>query len=128
MQEQYEEKDHSAAFAAAFFMANLLFVGIFYIALWVLYKKKYPTADTITQSHLKQSLIAASISTLIFVLINMLIILTDGYASLISLISLEVYYMLIVPAFLLVGIFAFTKAVNHVDFSYPLINRFVRSK
>lgn len=128
MPKRYEEKDHSAAFAAAFFMANLLFVGIFYIALWVLYKTKYPTADAITQNHLKQSLIAASISTLIFALINLMILLTDGYASLISLIGLEVYYMLIVPAFLLMGIFAFTKAVNHVDFSYPLINRFVHLK
>ena len=126
MPERYKEKDYSAAFAAAFFMANLLFVGIFYIALWVLYKQQYSSADTVTQSHLKQSLIAASMSTLIFVLINLIIVLTDGYASLISLIGLEIYYMLIVPIFLLMGIFAFTKAVNHVDFSYPLINRFVR--
>ena len=128
MPERYEEKDHSAAFAEAFFMANLLFVGIFYIALWVLYKKKYLTADSVTQSHLKQALMAASISTLIFALINVIIVLTDGYASLTGLIGLEVYYMLIVPVFLLAGIFAFTKAVNHLDFSYPLISRFVRSK
>lgn len=128
MSERYEEKDHSAAFAEAFFMANLLFVGIFYIALWILYIKRYSTADAITQSHLKQALIAASLSTLIFALINVAIVLTDGYASLIGLIGLEVYYMLIVPVFLLAGIFAFTKAVNHVDFSYPLINRFIRTK
>jgi len=126
MPKRYQEKDHSAAFAEAFLMVNLLFVGIFYIALWVLYKKKYPTADEVTQRHLKQALIAASISTFIFIVINAVIILTDGYASLTSLIGLEIYYMLVVPVFLLLGILAFTKAVNHVDFSFPLINRFVR--
>ena len=126
MPKRYQEKDHSAAFAEAFLMVNLLFVGIFYLALWVLYKKKYPTADEVTQRHIKQALIAASISTFIFVVINAVIILTDGYASLTSLIGLEIYYMLIVPMFLLLGIFAFTKAVNHADFSFPLINRFVR--
>ena len=126
MPKRYQEKDHSAAFAEAFLMVNLLFVGIFYLALWVLYKKKYPTADEVTQRHLKQALITASISTFIFVVINAVIILTDGYASLTSLIALEIYYMLIVPMFLLLGILAFTKAVNHVDFSFPLINRFVR--
>ncbi|MCK5903569.1 MAG: hypothetical protein KAG28_10535 [Cocleimonas sp.] len=122
MNSVYKEKDHSAAIAEAFFMAGLLFVGIFYIALWVLYLKYYDNASDITKRHLKQTLIASSISTAIFIIINIVIILGDGYISLTGLIGLEIYYMLIVPAFLMVGILGFSKAVNHDDFSFPLIN------
>ena len=120
----YEEKDHTAAIAQGFLMAGLLFVGVFYIALWWLYKRHYATASPITQHHLKQALIASSLSTGIFVLINLVIMLTDGYASLIGLIGLEVYFMFVVPVFLILGIIAFAKAVNHKDFNFPLIHRF----
>ena len=33
--------------------------------------------------------------------------------------------MLLLPMFLVVGILAFTRAVKGIDFSYPLIGRFV---
>ena len=116
--------DNTAAFAEAFFIANLLFVGIFYLALWALYFLRYRQTSTIGQRHLIQSLIASSISTAIFVAINILILLTDGYASLTALFSLEVYFMLIVPLFLVAGIIGFTRAVKGLEFSYPLIGQF----
>ena len=115
--------DNTAAFAEAFFIANLLFVGIFYLALWILYFLRYQRTSAIAQKHLTQSLIASSISTAIFVAINIFIIVTDGYASLTALFSLEVYFMLIVPLFLVAGIIGFTKAIKGMDYSYPLIGQ-----
>ncbi len=116
--------DNTAAFAEAFFIANLLFVGIFYLALWTLYFLRYQQASAIAQKHLTQSLIASSISTAIFVVINIYIMMTDGYASLTALFSLEVYFMLLVPMFLVVGIIGFTRAIKGLDYSYPLIGQF----
>lgn len=116
--------DNTAAFAEAFFIANLLFVGVFYLALWTLYFLRYQQSSTIAQKHLTQSLIASSISTAIFVAINIFIVLTDGYASLTALFSLEVYFMLIVPLFLIAGIIGFTRAIKDLDYSYPLIGQF----
>lgn len=116
--------DNTAAFAEAFFIANLLFVGIFYLALWILYFLRYQQTTAIGQKHLTQSLIASSISTSIFVAINIFIILTDGYASLTALFSLEVYFMLVVPLFLIAGIIGFTKAIKDLDYNYPLIRQF----
>ena len=116
--------DNTAAFAEAFFIANLLFVGVFYLALWTLYFLRYQQSSTIAQKHLTQSLIASSISTAIFVAINVFIVLTDGYASLTALFSLEVYFMLVVPLFLVAGIIGFTKAIKDLDYSYPLIGQF----
>lgn len=117
--------DHTAAFAQAFFIANLLFVGVFYLALWLLYRLRYKDASIVTRQHLKQTLLASSISTLIFVAINSFILLGSGYASLSALISLEIYFMLIVPVFLLFGVMGFIKALNHQEYRPPLIGRFI---
>ncbi len=123
---QHGHHDHTAAYAQAFFIGNLLFVGVFYLALWVLYFLRYKKSSTITQRHLKQALIGSSISTTIFICINIFIILTTGYASVTALFSLEFYFMLLLPMFLVVGILAFTKAIKGIDFNYPLISRFIK--
>ena len=115
--------DNTAAFSEAFFIANLLFVGIFYIALWVLYFLRYHHSSEMAKKHLSQTLIASSVSTIIFLTINLFILLTDGYASLTALFSLEVYFMLVVPLFLVAGIIGFTKAIKGLEFSYPLIGQ-----
>lgn len=115
--------DHTAAFAEAFYIGNLLFVGVFYLALWVLYFLRYEKSSTITQRHLKQSLIGSSISTTIFIAINIFIILTSGYASVTALFLLEFYFMLLLPLFLIVGIIGFSRAIKGLDFYYPLIGR-----
>jgi uncharacterized Tic20 family protein len=122
---QTTQHDHTAAYAEAFFIGNLLFVGVFYLALWVLYFLRYEKSTAITQRHIKQALIGSSISTLIFISINIFIILTTSYASVTALFSLEFYFMLLLPMFLLVGILGFTKAIKGIDFNYPLISRFI---
>ena len=126
MTDKQAANDHTAAFAEAFFIGNLLFVGAFYLALWVLYFMRYKKASAITRNHLKQALVGSSISTAIFISINIFIMLTSGYASVTALFSLEVYFMLLLPLFLVVGILGFSKAIKGIDFSYPLIGRFIR--
>jgi len=116
-------KDNTAAFSEAFFIGNLLFVGIFYIALWVLYFLRYKSTSTVGKNHLGQALIASSLSTIIFLSINVFILLTDGYHSLSALFGLEFYYMLIVPLFLAAGIKAFSRAIKGEAFNYPLIGQ-----
>jgi hypothetical protein len=115
MDTQAPQQDNTAAFAQAFFIANLLFVGVFYVALWGLYFLRRTHASTIAKSHLKQAMIASSISTSVFVLINSYIVLTQGYASLTALLSLEIYFMLIVPLFLFLGISWFIQAIKGLD-------------
>jgi len=123
---QQNNHDHTAAYAAAFFIGNLLFVGAFYLALWILYIICYKESSDITKRHIKQALIGSSISTTIFISINIFIILTTGYASVAALFSLEFYFMLLLPMFLVVGILAFSKAVKGIDFNYPLISRYIK--
>ena len=54
MTQHQDKPDHSAAFAQAFFIGNLLFVGAFYLALWVLYLLRYKDASDITKRHILQ--------------------------------------------------------------------------
>lgn len=118
---QLKSADHTGAIAEALFIANLLFVGVVYIILCVFYLVKYKDASPVSKNHLKQALVAGAISTFIVIIFNMIIIVTSGYASAAALIMAEVYLMLIVPLFMVVGIFGFTRAVNADNYRYPLV-------
>ncbi len=120
-----QTNDHIGSIAEAFYIANLLFVGLFYVLLWGLYFLSYKKASSVSKRHLKQTLIASSITMSIVILLNILVLLTTGYASATALILAEVYLMLIVPLFLIVGILGFTKAVQGLDFTFPLLGKFV---
>ena len=115
--------DYTGAVADAFFMANLLFIGIFYLILWGFYFIAYKNASQVSKNHIKQALATATISTLIVIILNVFIISTVGYASATALIAAEVYLMLIVPLFMIVGIMAFTKAINEKDYKFPIIGK-----
>jgi uncharacterized membrane protein len=113
--------DHSGTIAEAFFIANLLFIGIFYLLLWGLYFMSYKHASQISKNHIKQTLLAASFTTSIVILLNIIIVMTTGYASVEALLSAEVYLMVVVPLFMVLGIVGFTRAVNEKDFKFPII-------
>lgn len=121
MQEDKKVADHTGTIAVAFYIANLLFVGIFYVFLWGLYFLAYKKASDVSKNHLKQALFAASLSTAIVILLNIFVVFTAGYASATALIVAEVYLMVVVPVFMLFGILAFTKAVNEKDYKFPII-------
>lgn len=118
---QKYQVDHTGTIAEAFFIANLLFIGIFYVILWGHYFLSYKNATPVSKNHLKQTLAASSLSMLIVILLNIFIVTTSGYASATALISAEVYLMLVVPLFMVVGILGFTRAVNEKDFKFPII-------
>ncbi len=126
MSKQQHSNDHTAAFAEAYYIGNLLFVGFFYLALWLLYFLRFKKTSNIGRHHLKQALLGSSITTTVFIIINTIIILTSGYASLTGLLLLELYYMILLPVFLVIGIIAFSKAIKGVDYNYPLIGRFIK--
>jgi len=125
---QAEDIDYTGAVAEALYLANLLFIGIFYMALWGLFLLTYKHVSQVSKNHLKQTLVASSISTSIVILLNLFVIATSGYASATALITAEVYLMVIVPLFMIVGILGFIKAVNGKDFKYPIIGNLLGIK
>ncbi len=123
MNARKESADYLGAVAEALFMANLLFIGIFYMILWGFYFIAYKNASQVSKNHIKQALAGATLSTLIVLALNIFVVTTTGYASATALIVAETYLMLIVPLFMIVGILGFIKAVNEKDFQYPIIGK-----
>jgi len=123
-EEKYKEKfthDYTGAVAMAFFIANLLFIGIFYLGLWVLYFLTYNNASQVSKNYIKQALWVSSITTAIALTLALIAFFTTGFASVQALIMAEVYLMVVVPLFMLLGILGFTKAINERNFKFPLI-------
>lgn len=120
-QKKLRSTDHTGAIAEALFIANLLFVGVVYVILCIFCLMKYKDASPVSKSHLKQTLVAGAISTSIVIILNVIVILASGYASATALIMAELYLMLIVPLFMVVGIFGFTRAINADNYRYPLV-------
>lgn len=112
---------HVGAIAEAFFLANLLFIGVFYIALWLFYFSHYKSASRVSKNHFKQALVTSTLTTTIAAALAIIAFMTSGFASVQALIMAEIYLMVIVPLFMVIGIIGFTKAINHHDFKYPLI-------
>lgn len=125
MTEQTIKRDRTAIVAEAFYMANLLFTGFVYVALLILFFKQYKKGTLVAKAHLKQTLLAASFTTTIFLLINLYLIVNDAYASVTGLIMLETYYMAIVPLCFIPGIIGLTKGLKGEVYTFPIIGRLV---
>jgi Mn2+/Fe2+ NRAMP family transporter len=117
------EGDNIGSIAEALFILGLLFIGFGYFALLVLYFLKNKSASDVSKNHLKQTLIAASISLFIAIVFITFILMTAGFASATALIIIEVYLMIIIPLFMFFGVMGFSKAVNHKDYAFPIIGK-----
>ena len=122
--QRYKEKfsrDYTGAVAMALFIANLLFIGIVYFILWGLYFSVYKNASQVSKNHIKQALWGSTITTSIALILVIIAFSTTGFASLQALLMAEIYLMIIVPIFVLLGILGFSKAINERNFSFPII-------
>jgi uncharacterized Tic20 family protein len=122
------EGDNIGAIAEAIFILGLLFVGLGYLALLGLYFLKKGSASRESINHLKQTLIAGAISLLIALSVVLYISTVTGLASATALILIELYLMVIIPLFMVFGIFGFIKAVNHKDYAFPIIGKMLSIK
>jgi cytochrome bd-type quinol oxidase subunit 2 len=121
---KYKDKfthDYTGAVAIAFLMANLLFIGVFFIVLWGLYFISYKNASQVSKNHIKQALWVSTMTTSIALALAIIAFLTTGFASVQALIMAEVYLMAVVPLFMFFGVMAFAKAINEKDFKFPII-------
>ena len=129
--QNFKEKfshDYTGAVAEAFFMANLLFIGVFYLILWAFYFLSYNNASQISKDHIKQALWASTITTSIALALATLAYMTTGFASVQALIMAEVYLMVVVPLFMLLGILGFSKAINEKHFRFPILGKLLALK
>lgn len=103
------------------YLLNLLIPLLPLVVLSLLYLNRDVGGKPLARINLTQALIGAGISSLLFIAANLLILLLGGYRSLQALIIFEVYYILLVPVFLIPGLIALIKAMSGQIYRFPLI-------
>ncbi len=117
-----------AVTAEMLFLLNLFlfFLPVVILAiLGVLYFRQRNNKSRLARNHLIQAFVAAGITTVLFLLTNLLIVLNGGYQSVALLIASEVYLVAVVMPFSIVGIFGLLKAMAQQEYRYPLIGKYL---
>ena len=117
----------AAIIGEGLFLLNLLFPVLPLIPLAILNMKQRSTSNQYLRAHLKYPLVAALISTSLFLLGCLYIVLSGGYTSIsIELIVvLEAYTLLVVIPLLIPGLIGLIKAMSGEIYRYPLIRKWV---
>ena len=109
------------------FLLNLLLPVLPLLFLVLLNLKHRKTTNDFLRAHLKQPLIAAIISTSLFLLGILFIIMTGGYDSISIqlIIVLEAYTLIVVIPMLIPGLIGVIKAMSGDSYRYPLIGKWL---
>ena len=110
-----------AVIAVGLYLLNLLLPLLALMGIAGLYVMHRRHGSKLVRVNLYQTLVGSVISTSLFLLANLLIVILGGYRSLHALIIFEVYYILVVPLFLIPGLIALIKAMSGQCYVFPLI-------
>ncbi len=106
-------------------LLNLLFPILIYVFLAFYWLKHKKSQDRLLYVAINQSFISATISTLLFILANVLVLSMAQYKSTFALITFEIYFVLVVPVFLIPGLMGLVKSNASIIYFYPILgNRF----
>ncbi len=117
--------------AESLYLLNLLFPIVPLLALAVLRIRHHNTPNLLVECHTRQTWIMAVLSTLLFIIINLVAWWFGGYRSLDTLVSihslvaLEVYTILVLLPFSVPGLLGLTKAMSGQCYRYPFLGRFL---
>ena len=115
-----------AMIAEGLFLLNLFLLPVVsFMILALLYWRHRNHESRLARNHLKQAFAAAGISTALFLLSNLLIVLYGGYHSVALLVAVEVYLVIVVTPFSIIGIFGLLKAMAQQEYCYPLIGKYL---
>ncbi len=119
----------TAIIGEVLYLLNLLMPILPLLFLIALNLKHRTTTNAYLRDHLKQPLVAAIISTNLFLLGCLFIIMTGGYKSISFelILVLEVYTLAVVMPFLVPGLIGIIKAISGDRYRYPLIGKLLDS-
>ena len=110
-----------AILAESLYLLNLLFPLIPLGVMLIVRHRRFADAGKLGRSHLAQATAVAIISSLLFVAANLVIVMYGGYRSVAALITFEIYFIAIVPLFVIPGLLALLRAMNEQPARYPFI-------
>ena len=107
-----------------FFLNLFLLPVVGFVILALLYLRQRRHESRLARNHLKQALVAAGITTVLFLPI-VLIVLDSGFKSFALLIAVEIYLVAVVTPFAIVATFGLLKAMSQQEYRYPLIGKYL---
>ena len=111
-----------AATAQALYLLNILLLpGFAFLGLLWLYLKHRASTSQLVQCHLRQALRASICAGIFLVLVSVGILLLGGFNTPGTWIVLILYVLCMHSAFILLGVFALTRALAGKLFYYPFI-------
>lgn len=123
---EYDSGTTIAMLAEGLFFLNLFLLPVVsFVILALLYFRQRKHESRLARNHLRQAFVGAGITTALFLLTNLLIILFGGYQSVALLIAVEVYLVAVVTPFAIVAIFGLLKAMSQQEYRYPLIGKYL---
>jgi hypothetical protein len=117
-----------ALWAYGLMLLNLLFPVLLYLPLCVLWHRYRLATDRLVNLAINQAWLAASASTALFLLANALIISLAQYQSTFALITFEVYFIGVIPLFLIPGLLGLVKSLNQQSYLFPLLGRYCETR
>ncbi len=119
-----EHKVHGKAVVAyGLMLLNLLFPVFMYFFLTLMWLKHRKSQDHLLYVAINQAWIAATLSTLVFIADNLIIVYFAQYKSTFALIVFETYYIFVVPIFLTPGLLGLVKSNFSQVYYFPLLGR-----
>lgn len=115
-----------AIVAHGLMLLNLLFPLITYGVLTAYWLRHRHSKNELLHLAVNQAWLAATLSTLLFIAANVLIVVMAQYKSTFALIVFEVYFVLVVPVFLIPGLLGLVNSNAGLAYHYPFISWWLR--
>lgn len=115
-----------AVIAESLYVVNLFIPILMYIGLLVLNLFYRKSASQMVRVHLRQAVLMATISTAVFSALGLLILMFFNANSIAIVIILEAYFIIIVPLFIIPGLFGLVKAISGETYSYPILGKMIK--
>ena len=119
-----EKVTRIATTAEALYLLNLLFPLLPWLVLLAFNARHRESDSFVVRAHLRQAVIAATITTSLFLVANLVVPLVGGYKSIGALILFEIYYIVVVPVSLIPGLFGLIRAMAGESYRFPLIGKY----
>lgn len=121
-----QEINKAAIISHGLMLLNLLFPMIMYLVLMSYWLKHRRSADLLLRVAVNQAFIAATLSTALFLSANLIIVIWASYRSTFALITFEIYFIFVVPLFLIPGLLGLVKSNVNQVYYYPVLGRFFK--
>lgn len=104
----------------------LLFPGIAFLLMLVMYVSNRGTENTLVRAHVSQAVLASVVVAALIIVFTVLMLLWGSHDSPYTWMSIILYFTCCHSVFILLGVYGLVKALSSQPVHYPVISRFAQ--